>query len=276
MRVPRELFQKYPWQGLGQSPNVQMDERNYIMNDGRYPVEEKVEEEAIPVKRRKFPDDHKRLIFWGIIAVVALCIIGGAVAGLKYILREEPDIEVSGDSGWKTPDYVDVQLIAKNEYSRPGKKLDEVNGIVVHYVANPGTSAEANRSYFAGLAQSKATYASSNFIIGLEGEVIQCVPADEVAYASNNRNSDTLSIECCHPDETGVFTYPTYRSLVKLCADICIGFELDPETDIIRHYDITGKMCPLYFVENENEWKAFLSDVKDAVDAEKTAETSQK
>lgn len=248
------------------------------MNDGRYPVEER-EQDAIEIKRRpprKLPEGHKRIIFWVVVAVAALVFIGGAVAGIRAYFRENPDIEVAGDSGWQTPDYVDVQLIAKNEYSRPGKKLDAVNGIVVHYVANPGTSAAANRSYFAGLAESKATYASSNFIIGLEGEVIQCVPADEVAYASNNRNSDTLSIECCHPDETGVFAYPTYRSLVQLCADICIGFDLDPMTDIIRHYDITGKLCPLYFVENEEEWAVFLSDVAEAVEDTKTAATSQK
>lgn len=246
------------------------------MNDDRNLTEEKQDEELIPVKRNKIPESYRRIIFWGIIAVAALCIIGGAIAGMRYVLREEPDIPVSDNSGWETPDYVDVQLIAENEYSRPGTKLESVNGIVVHYVANPGTSAAANRSYFAGLAESKATYASSNFIIGLDGEVLQCVPADEVAYASNNRNSDTLSIECCHPDESGVFAYPTYRSLVKLCADICVGFGLDPEKDIIRHYDVTGKMCPLYFVEHEDEWKNFLADVKDAADEKKTASTSQK
>ena len=264
------------------------------MNDGRSPVEtsaeresveariDELERDAIPVRRRRrsrIPDDYRKYIFWGLIAIVALCIIGGAVAGIRYALKDDPVMVVSGDSGWSTPDYVDVQLIAPNEYSRPGTKLDAVRGIVVHYVANPGTSAAANRSYFAGLAETKATYASSNFIIGLEGEVLQCVPADEVAYASNNRNSDTLSIECCHPDETGVFTYPTYRSLVMLCRDICIGFGLDPERDIIRHYDVSGKMCPLYFVENEDEWKQFLDDVKDAVNEkkdEKTADTSKK
>ena len=173
--------------------------------------------------------------------------------------------EKSAVSGWVTPDYVDVQLIDVNEYSRPGTKLDAVNGIVVHYVANPGTSAAANRSYFAGLAQTGSTYASSNFIIGLEGEVLQCVPADEIAYASNSRNKDTLSIENCHPDETGKFTDATYDSLVKLCADICLQFDLDPATDIIRHHDVTGKLCPKYFVEHEDAWHTFLSDVADAV-----------
>lgn len=250
------------------------------MNDGRYPIEEKLEDTEIKhdatTANKKSRCSRKKCIIWCAVAVAALCIIVGAVFGMSYMLEEEPDIPVSDDSGWITPDYVDVELIQKNEYSRPGTKLDAVNGIVVHYVANPGTSAAANRSYFAGLAQSKATYASSNFIIGLDGEVLQCVPADEIAYASNERNKDTLSIECCHPDETGVFTYPTYRSLVRLCADICIGFDLEPMTDIIRHYDVTGKMCPKYFVEHEDEWQRFLGDVKDAVDAEKIAVTSQK
>lgn len=44
---------------------------------------------------------------------------------------------------------------------------------------------------------------SSNFIIGMDGEIIQCVPIDEMAYASNTRNSDTVSIECCHPGKDG-------------------------------------------------------------------------
>lgn len=210
---------------------------------------------------------------WIIIFTAALCVIGGAAAGLRYYFYKNPDIRVSGDAAWNAPDYVDVMLIAKNQYSRSGEKLDGVNGLVIHYVANPGTSAAANRSYFAGLAQSGATYASSNFIIGLEGEVIQCIPADEIAYASNSRNNDTLSIECCHPEADGKFTDATYDSLVRLCSDLCAEFGLDPDTDIIRHYDITGKLCPLYFVEHEDAWETFLLDVKDA---QKTVEDSNK
>ena len=60
-----------------------------------------------------------------------------------------------------------------------------------------------------GLKDSHATEASSNFIVGLEGEIVQCVPTWEVAYASNNRNIDTVSIECCHPDESGKFKKET-------------------------------------------------------------------
>jgi N-acetylmuramoyl-L-alanine amidase CwlA len=82
----------------------------------------------------------------------------------------------------------------------------------------------------------------------------------EVAYASNNRNEDTISVECCHPDETGKFTSDTYDSLVSLTAALCVEYNLKEE-DIIRHYDVTGKLCPLYFVEHEDAWTAFKDDV---------------
>lgn len=67
-----------------------------------------------------------------------------------------------------------------------------------------------------------------------------------------------MSIECCHPDETGKFTDATYDSLVQLTAFLCSKFNLT-ENDVIRHYDITGKDCPKYFVENEAAWETFRS-----------------
>ncbi len=159
-----------------------------------------------------------------------------------------------------------VDYLSPNPYSRPKTLLKKVKGVVVHYTANPGTSAENNRSYFQGLATKKTTRASSHYIIGLEGEVIQCIPLTEVAYASNDRNDDTISIECCHPNETGEFNEETYASLVALTAALCIEFELKEE-DVIRHYDVTEKLCPLYYVEHEDAWEVFQSDVTDEVEA---------
>lgn len=154
------------------------------------------------------------------------------------------------------PDYVDVQLINKG-YARTGVKLIEVNNIVIHYVGNPGTTAQNNRDYF----NKSDTEVCSHFVIGLEGEIIQCVPLDEKSNASNNRNLDTISIEVCHPDDSGKFTDASYESLVKLTAWLCDNSGLKAK-DVIRHYDITGKECPKYFVDNESEWKNFLEDVK--------------
>lgn len=162
------------------------------------------------------------------------------------------------------PDY-DVQLLTVNPYSRPGDALTEVKGVVVHWTANPGTTAAQNRSYFESLKDTHETSASSHFVIGMEGEVVQCIPCNEVAYASNERNGDTIAIECCIPDETGRFTDETYQTLVHLVAWLCGRYELGTE-DVIRHYDITGKDCPKYFVEHEDKWEQFKKDVNDYIE----------
>lgn len=155
---------------------------------------------------------------------------------------------------------IQEMLLTPNPYSRPGDSLIKVKGIVVHYTANPGTDAEANRNYFENLKDTKKTSVSSHFVIDLDGSILQCIPLDEIAYASNNRNSDTVSIECCHEDETGKFTKETYASLVKLTAWLCGEYNLKEE-DILRHYDVTGKDCPRYFVANEDQWRDFKKEV---------------
>ena len=148
------------------------------------------------------------------------------------------------------PDYVERDYLTVNPYSRPGTPLEDINGVVIHYVGNPGTTAQANRNYFESLsAGTDGVYASSHFIV------------TEVAYASNSRNDDTVSIEVCHPDETGEFSQVTYDRAVELTAWLCKEFHLDPEEDVIRHYDVTGKLCPLYYVEHPEAWDAFLQDV---------------
>lgn len=164
----------------------------------------------------------------------------------------------------EAPDY-DVQLLTINDYSRPGTAIDQVKGIVVHYTANPGTTAQQNRDYFEGLKDSHETSASSHFVIGIEGELIQCIPCNEISYASNDRNHDTISIECCIPDDTGKFTDKTYATLVHLVAWLCGRYGLTTE-GVIRHYDVTGKMCPKYYVEHEDAWKQFKVDVDSYID----------
>ncbi len=170
---------------------------------------------------------------------------------------------------------IQTDYLTPNPYSRPQTRLQGVEGVVVHYTANPGTSAANNRSYFEGLANKHTTYASSHYIIGLEGEVLQIIPLTEVSYASNERNDDTVAIECCIPDETGKFSDATYTSAVTLTAALCIQFDLK-EKDILRHYDITGKNCPKYFVEHEDAWEQFLDDVMAKVKQLRSSYTGQK
>ena len=161
-------------------------------------------------------------------------------------------------------DWVTQEFLPINEFSRPGTQISRINGIVIHFIGNPNTTAIQNRNYFANLAITEELYASSNFIICLDGEIVQCVPVDEIAYASNQRNADTLSIELCHPDETGEFNEETYASAVRLAAWLCNRYGLTKD-DIIRHYDVSGKECPRYFVDDEDAWYEFKSDVASAM-----------
>ena len=162
---------------------------------------------------------------------------------------------------WEGCPERDIQLLTPNPYSRPQYALEEVHDIVIHYVGNEGSTAQQNRDYFESL-QDGSRSASSHFVVGLEGEIIQCIPCSEWSYASNDRNYDTISIECCHPDETGKFTDDTYSSVVNLTAWLCKAFQIGPE-HVIRHYDVTGKDCPLYFVEHPEAWEQFKQDVAD-------------
>lgn len=222
--------------------------------------------------RKKKRVDRKRQMQRNIrvgLAVLFACILAaGVVRVVKPSWLTNEYFELDSDEINATKPKMDVELLTVNPYSRPGTKTKKIRGIVIHYTANPGATAMGNRNYFENLKDTKQTKASSNFIIGLEGEIVQCVPTWEVAYASNGRNEDTVSIECCHPDKSGRFTKDTYESMVRLTAWLCMKFDLT-EQEVIRHYDVTGKNCPKYFVEDEKSWKRFRGDVKTAIEKAK-------
>jgi hypothetical protein len=160
---------------------------------------------------------------------------------------------------------MDIQekLLDVNEYSRSGEKQNKIENIVVHYVGNPNTSAIANRNYFNNLKNTHATYASSQYIIGLQGEIIRCIPDDEVAFHSGSysMNRKSIGIENCHPNSDGKFNDNTYNSLVELCVDLCKKYSISVN-NIIRHFDVSGKNCPKYYVENQSAWDKFKADVQ--------------
>ena len=174
--------------------------------------------------------------------------------------------QVVDPSGIVIPNWITVDLIHINDVSRPAIALDAVHDIAIHYVANPGSSAKANRDYFDSLdnpaVEGAGRQASAHLIVGLEGEVVQCLPLNEMAYAVRSRNPDTISIEVCHPDETGKFSDVTYNTLVKLTAWLLQQENLTPD-HVIRHFDCDGKACPLYYVEHEDAWNKLKQDIAD-------------
>lgn len=182
---------------------------------------------------------------------------------IKHPVKSQEASKVIKENKSQKP-MMTEDFLTVNPYSRPGEKLESVNNIFVHYTANKGTSAAQNRSYFENLGITGETSASAHFIIGYEGEIVQCVPLDEIAYAVMGRNYDSVSIECCYKDDDGEFTYATYQSLIRLCAWLLGEYDLGPE-DMRRHYDEGGKKCPLYFVEHEGAWEQFLKDLNEYI-----------
>ncbi len=165
------------------------------------------------------------------------------------------------------PNWIQQDFIRVNEYSRPQIPIQKVEHIAIHWVANSGSSAKGNRDYFDNLGNpvdpAYATrMASAQFVVGLEGEIIQCMPLNEMAYAVRDvYNPKTISIEVCHPDESGKFSTVTYNSVVKLAAWLMQQFGLEGEGAILRHHDCDGKDCPKYYVENPSEWKQLQQDI---------------
>lgn len=200
---------------------------------------------------------------------------------------------------------IQQMFLTPNKYSRPQTPLKKVTKIAVHYVGNPASTARNTRDYFEGLKTQiadkiniyrltpdgsymmyngqrvKLRWVSAHFVIGLGGEIIQCIPTSEIAYCTNAANGYSISIECCHPDATGKFTAATEQALAELCAYLCGQFGLTSE-DIIRHYDVTGKQCPLYWSPTKYQpadianarFTAFKSRVKYIMDCGETGDVA--
>lgn len=238
-----------------------------------------LEKRRAAARRRRIVQMQRMVLFAGVFCIALLC-------GILYMKRidvkagEQDNKEAktndtnvilpaASTSGMvqglpaaefaKHPEW-EENFLTPNEYSRPGEALEEVNNIFVHYTANPNTSAAQNRSYFEQLKDTHITSASAHFIIGYNGEIIQCIPLDEIAYAVQTRNYDSISIECCYKSADGVFTQETYDSLIELLAWLTDVYDLTPD-DILRHYDCGGKKCPIYYTEHEDAWERLKKDV---------------
>lgn len=176
---------------------------------------------------------------------------------------------------------------------RPGKKI-KPKGLVIHWTANtnPGSDADNNRNYF----NNSGVAASAHYVVD-DHQVVQCLPEDEMGYhvgakkysskalqgLSDYPNDCTIGIEIC-VNEDGNFD-ETWKNAVALSADICrrhgwTGY------DLWRHYDITGKDCPRFFVDDKTAaafgfksalsgWHQVVSQVERALTKEEKQQVPQ-
>ena len=168
----------------------------------------------------------------------------------------------------------DALLTTGANHGRTGRAIHP-RGIVVHSVAIPGSSAIANRNYFENGSNGKGN--SSHYTVGLQGEIIRCIPETESAVHAGAvcssaylkqakiNNSIYFSIEVCSPSIDGKFSDITNLSLIELCADICVRYGFDPRKSLFTHNQVTGKPCPIYFVNHPEAWDAFKQEVQNMI-----------
>lgn len=162
-----------------------------------------------------------------------------------------------------------TDLVIINKYSRPGTKLDSVKGIVEHWTANPGAGDTAHQSFFDGLDGGGSRYAGAHIFVDRDSAVL-IIPLDEVAYHANenpcqisklgsNANLTTIGIEMCL-EADGTIHPGTIARTSQITAHLCKFFNLGT-SDIYRHYDVTGKLCPRPWVEKPILFDNFKKDV---------------
>ena len=160
------------------------------------------------------------------------------------------------------------KIIKPNKYSRPQKKITAVRKIVMHWTANLGATANGHYNYFNTLS---GRYASAHFFID-KTESILIIPLNEIAYHANdgskrkiaelrpNANFLSIGIELC-VEKDGSFHPNTIKQAEAVAAELCKRYKLDPKTDIVRHYDITGKNCPAPWVKSSTGLVQFRNNV---------------
>lgn len=166
---------------------------------------------------------------------------------------------------------------SSNYYSSSKRSLKVIKKVVIHYTGNNGDSAKSNGKYF----QTANRKASAHYFIDNK-DVICSVPDEyaafavggglkdqKSAYAKNGAkyykkytNSNTLSIELCDPvkDSKVALTADTRKNAIDFIAKKLKKLGLT-EKDLIRHFDINGKLCPLYFVTDEADWNKFKKEI---------------
>lgn len=147
-----------------------------------------------------------------------------------------------------------TQFPIKNFFPNTGKK----SYIIIHGTAG-GSSALEIAQYFKS-TEGTSKPLSSHYIVGLEGEIIQCVAETDGAYANGvvdypiwagNPNFYTISIEHVKlsDDNSDKLTLAQQAASFALIKDICIRNNIgmhaaDMQSGIASHSAITKTACP--------------------------------
>ncbi|MGG3561644.1 LysM peptidoglycan-binding domain-containing protein [Neobacillus rhizosphaerae] len=173
---------------------------------------------------------------------------------------------------------IKTQYVRVNKYTRPAQKNKGVFGVVWHYTASPKATAQNIRDYFDGTCIRQGRYASAHDAID-KTQVIHMVPHDEVAYHAHdhsvcyvpifgtNANFTAIGVELC-VDANNNLEPETYKNAVEYGVILCKQYKLDPMKHFFRHYDVTHKNCPAFWVKDPAGFEKFKRDVYEKLYAE--------
>ena len=153
------------------------------------------------------------------------------------------------------------QMLAhQSNYNKNRKQ--SIQFIVVHYTANNGDRAESNGNYFSQPNRN----ASAHYFVD-ENEIVQSVKDNDTAWHCGAksykhpkcRNDNSIGVEMCsEKDQNGQYyiNQETQNTAVELIKVLMAKYSI-PLENVLRHYDVTGKMCPEPFVRNQVHWLDF-------------------
>ena len=142
------------------------------------------------------------------------------------------------------------------------KRSSAIRYLVVHYTGAPGT-ARNNGAYFASRGDIGA---SAHYFVDAQ-DIVQSVPDSGRAWhcgaASYRhpecRNDNSIGVElCCYQDASGRWRFDpaTVDNAVQLVRSLMAQYNIDID-HVVRHYDVTGKICPEPFVRDASAWAEF-------------------
>ena len=121
--------------------------------------------------------------------------------------------------------------------------------IVIHYSGGACVSAETLARC---LVNNNANNVSANYCVD-EKDIICTIPPGYMSYGVTGHNEHIINIETCFKDPAGRFELDTIANLRRVVKKCMREFGIPPE-NVVRHYDLTSKKCPWYYVDNPKEW----------------------
>ena len=150
-----------------------------------------------------------------------------------------------------------------------GRAGNKIMYLVYHYTANDGDTDENNALYFKAVHRG----ASAHYFVD-EDSVTQVVRDEDTAWHCGDkqkytnggatmkgkvRNVNSIGIELCSDkDSQGKFiiTPQTLKNGAELGRELMAKHNI-PISNVYRHFDVTGKICPEPFVRDSALWQRF-------------------